>query len=83
MKSANRFSKGQAYVALRRVKNLEGLYITDFDPKGIKTDDKLNEAMANMLKKKILCVESLDLVSLAKPLWLTIGHLNARYFLEK
>jgi hypothetical protein len=32
------FECGQTYVALSRVKNLEGLYLSSFDPKKIKTN---------------------------------------------
>lgn len=34
------FEKGQAYVALSRVRNLEGLYITNLYPKCIKANEK-------------------------------------------
>lgn len=37
----NIFEYGQAYVALSRIKNLEGLFLTDFDEVGIKADQKV------------------------------------------
>lgn len=37
------FEKGQAYVALSRVRNLEGLYITNLYPKCIKANEKALE----------------------------------------
>jgi ATP-dependent DNA helicase PIF1 len=37
------FECGQTYVALSRVKSLEGLYLTSFDPKKIKINKKVKE----------------------------------------
>jgi ATP-dependent DNA helicase PIF1 len=37
------FECGQTYVALSRVKSLEGLYLTSFDPKKIKINKKVRE----------------------------------------
>ena len=37
------FEAGQMYVALSRVKSLEGLYLLDFDPKGIITKTKVKQ----------------------------------------
>ena len=80
MKNAHRLGIGQAYVAFSRVKLLEGLFITDFDQKGMKTYDKVAEGrqMENMQSKKIPYTESLQFLSLAKPKWFTIGPLNIR-----
>ena len=35
------FEKGQAYVALSRIKTLEGLYLRNFDPAKVMVDDKV------------------------------------------
>ncbi len=35
------FEKGQAYVALSRIKNLNGLYLHNFHPKKVMTDEKV------------------------------------------
>ena len=37
------FECGQTYVALSRVKNLEGLYLSKFDPKKVKTNKKVKQ----------------------------------------
>ena len=48
MKGANKFGSGQAYVAFSRVKTLDGLHITEFDEKGIKTDSNVDSVMKEM-----------------------------------
>ena len=37
------FECGQTYVALSRVKSLDGLYLSSFDPKKIKVNQKVKE----------------------------------------
>jgi len=37
------FERGQLYVALSRVRTLEGLYLTEFDPRALKTDPVVTE----------------------------------------
>ena len=45
------FEKGQTYVALSRIKTLNGLYLKNFNPNKIKTDKKIIEFYENLLKK--------------------------------
>jgi ATP-dependent DNA helicase PIF1 len=45
------FECGQTYVALSRVKSLEGLYLTSFDVSKIKINKKVQEFYANLSKK--------------------------------
>jgi ATP-dependent DNA helicase PIF1 len=42
------FTPGQFYVALSRVRSLEGLSLTDFDPKYIITDERVKEFYRNL-----------------------------------
>lgn len=83
MKGANRFDNGQAYVAFSRVKTLQGLYITDFDEVGIKAKKDISHEMNEMRQNQICVPEQPRLLDLLKPEWITVGHLNIRYFLEK
>ena len=45
------FECGQTYVALSRVKGLEGLYLTSFDVSKIKINKKVQEFYANLSNK--------------------------------
>ena len=83
MKGANRFGKGQAYVAFSRVKTLDGLYITDFDHKGIRADQKVEKVMEEMCQKLLPMQSELKLKNCCGPEWISVGHLNIRYFLPK
>lgn len=83
MKGAKRFGKGQAYVAFSRVQTLGGLYITDFDPAGIKASENIAVQMNEMRENVLLPIKSPQILTLPKPQWVTVGHLNVRYFLEK
>ena len=45
---SNIFEFGQTYVALSRIKSLEGLYLTAFDPQKIKVNKKVQEYYKNL-----------------------------------
>ena len=83
MKGSHRFGKGQAYVAFSRVKTLQGLHITNFDPKGIKTNKDISTEMENMREKSLPLIPKPELLSRNRPEWITVGHLNIRHFSDK
>ena len=78
-----RFNWGQAYVALSRVKSLQGLYITNFNQSAIKTDSAVTDVMNDLRTKQlpVICNNDHDIMNL--PAAITVGHLNIHYFLEK
>jgi ATP-dependent DNA helicase PIF1 len=45
---SNIFECGQTYVALSRIKSLEGLYLTDFNPQKIKVNKKVQTYYASL-----------------------------------
>lgn len=47
------FEYGQAYVALSRVRNLEALYVYDFEPTAFRAHPKVKEFYKNLLIKEI------------------------------
>ena len=81
MRGACRFGNGQAYVAFSRVKTLEGLYISSFDVKGIRTNKQLFQEMTEMRQNKIKFKHLPHLMTLCNKI--SIGHLNIHYFLDK
>ena len=83
MKNSRQFGQGQAYVAFSRVRSLSGLYITDFDAKGIRTSSKIELEMNEMRDKSVPLIPVPRFLELSKPEWITVGHLNVHYFLEK
>ncbi len=48
---SNIFECGQTYVALSRVKSLDGLYLTAFDPQKIKVNRKVQEFYTTLIYK--------------------------------
>ena len=69
------FSAGQAYVALSRVKNLNGLHILDFDPKTIRVNAEVKEEMDRLRDQ----CSSADLEMNTFPTCdFTLSHLNIR-----
>jgi uracil-DNA glycosylase len=56
------FEYGQAYVALSRVRNLDALYVYDFDPTAFKAHPKVKEFYKN-LKVKEISPEDRDLLN--------------------
>ena len=74
---------GQAYVAFSRVKSLSGLYIINFDEGAIKTNPAINKEMLEMRNNMLPPQRKLASLGKQKPEWITVGHLNIRYFLEK
>jgi len=49
---SNIFECGQTYVALSRIKSLEGLYLTAFDPHKIKVNKKVQAFYAGLVKEE-------------------------------
>ena len=47
------FECGQTYVALSRVKSLEGLYLKNFDPSKIKVNKKVKEFYKNLTLEEV------------------------------
>jgi ATP-dependent DNA helicase PIF1 len=45
---SNIFECGQTYVALSRIKSMEGLYLTAFDPQKIKVNKKVQDFYTNL-----------------------------------
>ena len=81
-KSKSVFRQGQAYVAFSRVKSLDGLYITNFDPDGIKTNKMLSDVMREMEQNQLLMDMQPRFLTLEDE-WVTVGHLNVRYLYHK
>jgi len=51
------FECGQTYVALSRVKTLDGLYLTSFDHKKIKVNDKVSDFYNNLILESVNKIE--------------------------
>ena len=67
------FSAGQAYVALSRVKNLNGLHILDFDPRKIRVNEEVNEEMDRLREQ---CSSAALEVENFPTCDFTLSHLN-------
>ena len=76
-----KFNRGQAYVALSRVKSLQGLYITNFNKSAIKTDSAVTNVMDDLRTKQLPVICNPDIINY--PAAISVGHLNIHYFLEK
>ena len=83
LKGGSKLNCGQAYVAFSRVKSLSGLYIINFDESAIKTNPTINKEMLEMRNNTLPPQTKPASLGKQKPEWLTVGHLNIRYFLEK
>ena len=69
------FSAGQAYVALSRVKNLNGLHILDFDPKKIRVNEEVNEEMDRLREQSSSGALEMETFPTCD---FTLSHLNVR-----
>jgi len=54
------FECGQTYVALSRVKSLEGLYLTSFDPSRILVNKKVKEFYKKLTENQSLCINPIN-----------------------
>jgi ATP-dependent DNA helicase PIF1 len=55
---SNIFECGQTYVALSRVKSLEGLYLTSYDPKKIRINKKVQEFYQQISEPNVIKEEA-------------------------
>ena len=83
LKDGKKLNFGQAYVAFSRVKSLSGLYFINFDEGAITTNPSINTQMLEMRNNMLPPQMKPALLGKQKPEWLTVDHLNIRYFLEK
>ena len=83
MNGASRFNCGQAYVAFSRVKSIKGLHLLNFDPKGIKTNSSVKDAMSTLQTKRLPVCEDDSYFRNKTHSTIAVGHLNIHYFLEK
>lgn len=78
MEGSGRFMPGQAYVALSRVKSLNGLYLLGFDPAAIRVNPAVLKEMAR-LRQHVVPSSDTTNVSIRT---LNIRLLNVRSYLE-
>ena len=82
MTGKGHFTAGQAYVALSRVRKIEGLYILGFDATAIRANPQVHSEMER-LRETIKHVPNLDLpVGASSASDITINLLNVRSYLE-
>lgn len=77
------FGAGQAYVALSRVKSMEGLFIKNFNPNSIKASTLVKTEMERLATKTLPPEPALHVTSLTDHSWIKIGHLNIRSYMAK
>ena len=80
---AGHFQAGQAYVAFSRVPTLNGLFITDFDPKKIKADEAVKSEMNRLSAHPLIMPEKSQIYSLPTSQYLLLAHLNVGCYLDK
>ena len=77
------FCAGQAYVALSRVKSMEGLFIKNFNPNSIKASALVIAEMERLATKSVPPEPVPLVMSLVNNSWIKIGHLNVRSYMAK
>ncbi len=76
------FAKGQAYVALSRVRTLEGLQILNFRTSSFKTNPVADKEMERMRTNTIQNEIPECMVSSLNDQWFKVAHLNVRNYLS-
>jgi hypothetical protein len=76
------FRAGQAYVALSRVRSLQGLYIRDFDLTKIKADPEVTMEMERLRRNLLPQMAPPQVTQVPDIQWLKISQLNVRSYKE-
>ena len=74
------FSAGQVYVALTRVRSLEGLYLLDFDKNNIKASPQVTSEMAMLRGSAVQIADVCEMLKEVPVQILKVCHLNVRSF---